>query len=306
MTSKITNTDYVEADDFLHQPTNELKYREAYYWNWVDLEAKISGFSTIGIVPNENRREFVFLLFLDGTREFYYKEPELELFKDDINVMLQEKKLAYKCIKPLQTWQISYKGRKVQLDLTFDTRFYLYDFGRDSSASWHRHFEASGIITGEITLKDGTIKKINGYGQRDKSWGFRDWFQFDKWYATHFQFKDWNCGMRKDYHNNQVDLSGSISDKDGTLPLTEFEIETVNDTDKFKSPLKSTYYVKDAGGKEYNIRAERIHNNSFVRFTRQFTGGYTELFEQMVIMEDLDTGEIGSGMMEHLRTIKTD
>ena len=116
MTSKITNTDYVEADDFLHQPTNELKYREAYYWNWVDLESKISGFSTIGIVPNENRREFVFLLFLDGTREFYYKEPELELFKDDINVMLQEKKLAYKCIKPLQTWQISYKGRKVQLD----------------------------------------------------------------------------------------------------------------------------------------------------------------------------------------------
>ena len=68
MTSKIKKTDYVEADDFLHEPTNELKYREAYYWNWVDLKSNISGFSTIGILPNENRREFVFLLFWDDLR----------------------------------------------------------------------------------------------------------------------------------------------------------------------------------------------------------------------------------------------
>jgi len=306
LTSKIKKIDYVDADDHLHQPTDELKWREAYYWNWADLENNISGFSTIGIVPNENRKEFVFLLFWDGNREFYYREPELEQFKNDINLMLQEKKLAYKCIKPLQTWQISYKGRKVQLDLTFDTRFYLYDFGRDSSASWHRHFEASGIITGEIKFKDGTTKKINGYGQRDKSWGFRDWFEFNKWYATHFQFKDWNCGMRKDYRKNRIDLSGSVSDKDGSIPLAEFEIETVNDTDKFNSPLTATYYMKDKGGNEYRIKAERINENSFVRFARQFPGGYTELFEQMVIMTNLDTGEIGTGMMEHLRTIKED
>jgi len=306
LTSKIKKIDYVDADDHLHQPTDELKWREAYYWNWADLESKISGFSTIGIVPNENRKEFVFLLFWDGNREFYYREPELEQFKNDINLMLQEKKLAYKCIKPLQTWQISYKGRKVQLDLTFDTRFYLYDFGRDSSASWHRHFEASGIITGEIKFKDGITKKINGYGQRDKSWGFRDWFEFEKWYATHFQFKDWNCGMRKDYRKNRIDLSGSLSDKDGSIPLAEFEIETVNDTDKFNSPLTATYYMKDKGGNEYRIKAERINKNSFVRFARQFPGGYTELFEQMVIMTNLDTGEIGTGMMEHLRTIKED
>jgi len=31
---------------------------------------------------------------------------------------------------------------------------------------------------------------------------------------------------------------------------------------------------------------------------------FTYTFEQMVIIEDLDTGEIRSGMMEHLRTIK--
>jgi hypothetical protein len=306
LTSKVKETDYVDADDYLHQPTDELKWREAYYWNWADLESKISGFSTIGIVPNEKRREFVFLLFYDGKREFYYREPETLQFSDKVEEMLTDKKLSYKCIKPLQTWKIEYMGRKLQLDITFDTRFYLYDFGRDSSASWHRHFEASGVISGELSFKDGKAIKINGYGQRDKSWGYRDWFEFEKWYATHFQFKDWNCGMRKDYRKDRIDLSGSVSDKDGTLPLAEFEIETINDTDKFNSPLISTYYMKDQGGNEYRIKAERINKNSFVRFARQFPGGYTELFEQMVIMKNLDTGEIGTGMMEHLRTIKED
>ena len=306
MVKKLKETDFINADDLLHQPTNELKWREAYYWNWADLKNKISGFSTIGIVPNENRREFVFLLFWEGNREFHYREPDLEKYSNDINAMLKEKNLAYKMIKPLKTWEISYKSRKVNINLTFNTRFYVYDFGRDSSASWHRHFEASGIITGEIEFKDGTTKKINGYGQRDKSWGFRDWFQFDKWYATHFQFKEWNCGMRKDYHNNQIDLSGCVADKSGTLPLVEFEVETVNDNDKFNSPLTAIYYMKDAGGNTYNIKAERLNKNSFVRFARQFPGGYTELFEQMVIMKDLDNGEIGTGMMEHLRTKRTD
>jgi hypothetical protein len=304
MNSIIKKTDFVDADDLLHPPSEEQKWRESYYWNWVDLENKISGFSTIGIVPNENRREFVFLLFWDGNREFYYKEPKLESYTDNVNSMLQEKNLSYKLIKPLQSWQISYKGRKFEIDLIFDTRFYLYDFGKDSSASWHRHFEASGIFSGEITFKDGSSRKINGFGQRDKSWGFRDWFQFEKWYATHFQFKDWNCGMRKDYKDNKIYLSGSIADKKGTYPLAAFEIETIYDDDQFQSPLKATYYMTDVLDKEYTIKAERINKNSFVRFTRQFPGGYTELFEQMVIMKNLDTGEIGTGMMEHLRTVK--
>jgi hypothetical protein len=302
---KRKETEFDIIDDYFHQPSEEEKWREAYYWNWADIENKISGFSTIGILPNENRREFVFLLFYNGKREFYYREPESLQFSDNVDEMLTDKKLSYKCIKPLQTWQIMYTGRKLQLDITFDTRFYVYDFGKDSSASWHRHFEASGVISGELSFKDGESIKINGYGQRDKSWGYRDWHEFEKWYATHFQFKDWNCGMRKDYRTNSVDLSGSICDKDGALPLIEFEVETINDNDKFNSPIKAIYYMKDKSGKTYNIEAQRINKNSFVRFARQFPGGYTELFEQMVIMKDLDSGEIGSGMMEHLRTITT-
>jgi len=291
-----------EEDELLHPPSNEKKWRESYYFNWSDLANKISGFSTIGIVPNEKRREFVFLLFLEDRNEIYYKEPLMQEFNNEINIMLGDKKLSYTLIKPFKKWKITYKSRKIQLDLIFQTRFPTHNFGMDSSKSWHQHFESSGIITGNLRIKDGKTIQINGYGQRDKSWGFRDWHQFDKWYAGHFQFKDWSCAFRKDYSKDKIDLSGHVSNKKGNRSLLSLDIETINDSDQFNSPISAIYKFEDREGNIYKIKSSRMFKTSFIRFARDFKGGYTELFEQMVFMEDLNTAEIGTGMMEHLRT----
>jgi len=291
-----------EKDELLHQPTEEIKWRESYYFNWTDLANKVSGFSTIGIVPNENRREFVFLLFLEDRSEIYYKEPLLEEYDQDITTMLRDKRLSYMLLKPFKKWKISYNSRKLRLDLTFETRFPTHNFGVDSSKSWHQHFESSGIISGKLSTNDGGITKLNGYGQRDKSWGFRDWHQFDKWYAGHFQFKDWSCAFRKDYSKEKIDLSGHVSKKKGNTLLNSLEIETENDMDQFNSPIATNYEFEDDEGNPYKIKSSRMFKTSFIRFVRDFPGGFTELFEQMVIVKNLNTGEIGSGMMEHLRT----
>ena len=298
--------DLDNRDELLHQPTNELKWRESYYFNWADLENKISGFSTIGIVPNEKKREFVFLLFLEDRNEVYYKEPHLQEYNDDLNIMLRENKLSYTLVKPFEEWIINYQSRKLSLELHFKTRFPTHNFGMDSSKSWHQHFESSGIITGKLTKKNGEIVFLNGFGQRDKSWGFRDWHEFDKWYAGHFQFKNWSCAFRKDYSYGNIDLSGHISKIQRNTALSKLDINTLYNTDPFRSPISATYIFEDVTGAKHTIEAKRFGKNSFIRFARNFSGGYTELFEQMAIVKDLDTGEIGVGMMEHLRTIKSD
>lgn len=292
-----------ESDEYLHEPSDETKWRESYYFNWVDLDAKISGFSTIGIVPNEKKREFVFLLFLPDRNEIYYKEPLLEEYNDDINTMLQEKRLEYRLIKPFKKWKINYTSRKLVLNLSFEARFPTYYFGVDSSASWHHHFEASGYITGTLTFRSGERISIRGFGQRDKSWGYRNWHQFDRWYAGHFQFNDWACAFRKDVVGQAIDLSGHTSNKSGNQQLISVEIDTTSDRDPYESPLSCVYDIVDEKHDSHKIEAQRLKKDSFIRFVREFEGGFTELFEQMVIVKDLDTGEIGSGMMEHLRTI---
>ncbi len=302
MNAQNSNFSLTEEDEYLHPPSSEDKWRESYYFNWVDLKNKISGFSTIGIVPNEKKREFVYFLFLKERNEIYYREPNLLKYEENIDFMLKDKKLSYKLLIPFKKWQIQYKSRKIIFDITFETRFPTYYFGEDSSASWHHHFEASGIIKGYMQLIGDNQILINGFGQRDKSWGYRDWHQFDKWYAGHFQFKNWSCTFRKDYIGNKIDLSGHTSKKLGTSRISKIDIETVDDTDKFNSPLRATYFITDGEGNSYTIKAERIKKDSLIRFARDFSGGYTELFEQMVFMKNLETGEIGSGMMEHLRT----
>ncbi|MFX1337203.1 MAG: hypothetical protein ACFFDK_01195 [Promethearchaeota archaeon] len=52
---KIKNNILKDEDELLHKPGEIQKWREAYYWNWIDLENKITGCSTIGIIPNEKR-----------------------------------------------------------------------------------------------------------------------------------------------------------------------------------------------------------------------------------------------------------
>lgn len=294
---------YDEEDDYLHEPDERLKWRESYYFNWVDIDKNISGFSTLGIVPNRKKREFVFILFRDNKRVVYYREPDLDEYnRENFEKMLSDNKLSYELLEPLKEWNIKYNSRKYRFHINFKNRHQPYYFGKDSSASWHRHFESSGIINGSLALKNGNKVRIKGFGQRDKSWGYRDWHGFDKWYAGHFQFKNWASGFRKDYIEGQSQVSGYVWDGNKIVSLKDISVEVKYDDDNFNSPLITNYTLIDGTGRKYNIRAERIADNSFIRFARDFEGGYTELFEQMVIMTNIETGEKGTGMSEELRT----
>lgn len=303
MNSNKDASTFDKSDDYLHEPDERLKWRESYYFNWIDIENNISGFSTLGIVPNEKKREFVFILFKDNKREVYYREPDLaEYNKENFSNMLSDKKLQYELVEPLKEWNIKYNSRKYKFQITFKNRHRPYYFGKDSSASWHRHFESSGIIKGSLVLRNGDTIEIRGFGQRDKSWGYRDWHEFDKWYAGHFQFRDWASGFRKDYINGTSEVSGYIWNGQKNTPLKNVEINVKYDNDNFNSPIITIYTLIDTSGNRYKIRANRISDNSFIRFARDFEDGYTELFEQMAIMTNIETDEVGTGMSEELRT----
>ncbi len=303
MNSERTDKLASESDDYLHEPDQRLKWRESYYFNWVDYNNLISGFSTLGILPNEKKREFVFILFIDNKREVYYREPDLSHYdKNDINSMLKDKKLTYTMIEPLKEWKIEYNSRTYKFNLTFKNRHQPYYFGKDSSASWHQHFESTGRINGSLILRKGKEIQLSGFGQRDKSWGYRDWHEFEKWYAGHFHFEDWSCGFRKDYIKGKAEVSGYLWNGEKNVSLKNVEVDVEYDNDAFNSPLITDYTLIATDGITYNVRAKRLTNTSFMRFARDFEDGYTELFEQMATMRDLDNNEVGAGMFEELRT----
>jgi hypothetical protein len=288
-----------DNDDYLHTPNERPDFRESYYFNWVDLESGVSGFTTIGLLPNAKKREFVFALFYgDNLREAYWKEPNGAV-SDDLDKALSYGKLSYELVSPMQDWKITYQSKKMSVEILWSGRFPYYDFGKGSKTSWVGHFEQSGIVKGKVTFSDGRELSINGLGQRDKSWGSRDW-HIEMWFALHAQFDDISIGLRQDYVDGKYFTSGGISTIDGHVPITKVDLDTEYIDDRMPYAAKTKIYGED--GSCYTLKSKIISDGSFIRFTRDFSGGDTELWEEMAIHECEELGEKGTGLLEWLYT----
>jgi hypothetical protein len=288
-----------ENSEHAHSADEELDWRESYYFNWVDLDTGISGFSTIGLLPNTKKREFVFALFHGYEREVYFQEPE-GVFSNDLSESLTDGILTYKMIEPLKEWQIIYNGDKLKADIRWPARFPAYDFGSGSGTSWSGHFEQSGTPHGTIEFPDGMIVKIKGFGERDKSWGSRNW-HIESWFALHAQFDDVSIGLRRDEVNDVAHSSGGISTVEGHEPIDVIHVATETHPE-FDVPVGSKTRIIGTDGTEYNIRSQLITPKSFVRFEREFPGGRTELYEGMAVHTCRELETTGTGLIEWLFT----
>ncbi|MHA1636217.1 MAG: DUF7065 domain-containing protein [Candidatus Thorarchaeota archaeon] len=287
------------SDEYAHVADEEPNWRESYYFNWVDLDTGISGFSTIGLLPNTKKREFVFALFHGYEREVYFQEPE-GAFSDDFSESLTDGTLTFKLIEPLKEWQIIYNGEKMKADIHWPSRFPAYDFGGGSGTSWAGHFEQSGTPHGTIEFPDGKIVRIKGFGERDKSWGSRNW-HIESWFALHAQFDDVSIGLRRDEVKGKAHSSGGISTIDGHEPIKTVHLATETHPE-FGIPVGSKTRIIGVDGTEYNLRSKMITPKSFVRFEREFPGGKTELYEGMAVHNCKELETTGTGLIEWLFT----
>ncbi len=289
----------LESDEYAHTPNEEPTWRESYYFNWVDIDTGISGFSTIGLLPNIQKREFVFALFHGLEREVYFKEPE-GVFSEVFSESLTDGTLTFKIIEPLKEWQIVYTGERLEAVIHWPARFPAYDFGGGSGTSWTGHFEQSGVPHGTIEFPDGKIVHIKGYGERDKSWGSRDW-HIENWFALHAQFDDISIGLRRDEVRGKAHPSGGISTIDNHEPIKKIEVATETHPE-FDIPVGAKTRIEGIDGSIYNIRSKLINPKSFVRFERKFSGGSTELYEGMAIHTCKELDGTGTGLIEWLYT----
>ena len=291
---------FTDQDDYLHKPTKHKNWRESFYFNWVDLQAQVSGFTTIGIVPNDPKREFVFALFVDETPEFHFTEPEGPIPKDFYHT-LNDSHLSYELVKPFTDWRIHYQSPRLTAEIQWRSRFPAYDFGKGSGTSWGRHLEQSGTITGHVEYPDGRIHHFKGFGQRDKSWGRRNW-HIDEWFALQAQFDDHMIGLRYDTVKGKSHLSGCVSSATETTPLVDIQLETEFEEGTIRKPIKARTQLKDEKGRTFTIHSQLIHPVTFARYARPYKGGETELFEEMVTHECEELAQTGTGLAEWLFT----
>jgi hypothetical protein len=293
---------FKDQDEYPHTPNSHTNWRESWYFNWVDPKANISGFSTIGLLPNQPKREFVFALFVNGTPEFHFTELKDPIPKD-FNASITDGTLGYELVKPHTDWRIHYTSPRLSTEIHWQSRFPPGDFGKASGTSWGRHLEQSGHIKGHIDYPDGRVHHFTGFGQRDKSWGVRDW-HIDEWFALHAQFDELMIGLRSDTVKGKKHHSGIISSKEGNVPIVEISVNTEFKDNFINKPVKALTQITDAKNRTFTLHSELLHPNAFARYARQFKDGQTELFEIMVIHQCEEISQTGTGLAEWLFTRK--
>ncbi len=292
------STSAASTDDFRHVPENKPDWRESYYFNFVNHDKRTSGFTTIGILPNLKKAEVVLAFFFEDKQTVYFKETEIS--ENGIAGEISDKALTYRLAEPMRKWEISFSSEALEIQMQWKARFPSFHFGECSGTSWKGHFEQSGVMKGQAKLPDDRRIPINGYSQRDKSWGPRNW-HIENWFAFHAQFKTWAVGLRTDKVNGIQHVSGGLSSKKRQKSASEVKVETIYNSHQ-KLPNGTLTAIKYEDGEEIKLSSRLVSPKSFVSFSRDFPNGSTQLFEGMAIHECLTTRETGTGLIEFLST----
>lgn len=189
----------IKPEDEEQHPVGEgAHWQESWYFNWADTRHDVFGLTRIGFNFRRRRIDGLVLTIRGGRPEYAYPGVNIRYRGDWADQTaaggaaggLRARGLTYRAEEPLKRWNLTLRGRdSMELVWTaFTPPFDYHEAGRDLPPNiTGRHFEQSGRVTGWTNFK-GRRLEIDGTGQRDKSWGVRDWARVEGWNWISAQF----------------------------------------------------------------------------------------------------------------------
>jgi hypothetical protein len=189
------------ADEQLHEPSSEPLWNESYYFDVVSADGSLGAYVRIGLYPNLGVAWYTtFVCGPDrasvGVVDYQAPLPPpetLAIARDGLHA-------EHLCEQPLQRFRVLLEGLgeahedasaflrgeagspvEVSLDLVWETDGLPYAYRLTT------RYEIPCAVSGTIRLGEEELA-IAGHGQRDHSWGTRDWWAMDwMWSAGRLQ-----------------------------------------------------------------------------------------------------------------------
>jgi len=178
------------TDEQRHEPPADALWNESYYLDVIDASGRVGGYVRLGFYPNEGvvwwttalvvADELVamstdYALAVPDRPRLGASGPGIEVA---LEVVEELRTMRVRATAPAQVYGDElavYAGggraATMAIDLTWQTDGEPYSYGA------HNRYEIPCTVAGSITL-DGVEHAIAGPGQRDHSWGVRDWWSF--------------------------------------------------------------------------------------------------------------------------------
>ena len=311
--------------------SNHPEWNESYYFVFFDKTNNIGGMSRIGFKPNKSEgMTFFFLFFSDGSAAGYHQEIKLKDFSENLRVG----GMSHNWQKD-ETWKYFFKGtmifvtdplnlprvredpklilksEKVLMNLTFKPLNDIYEYSKYMTPesleigkkSGDKHWEQIGRVEGKINIgqEEYIIKSV--LGQRDHTYGVRDWTGVGDWLYYVVWFNE-NLTINPAAivtDDGRVSIGGFLFRDGKNIPLRSIHIIKQEFDEQGVYPISSELQIIDNLGEEHNLKA---HVGPIIPVPFKDEEGSQSILIQSFGEFELDGIKGGYGTFETLRKVK--
>lgn len=181
------------ADERRHEPGPERLWQESWYFDFVAADGSIGGWVRVGLYPHLGACWYHALVCGPGRPTVAVADQGVPLPRGEQLELRGDGLWAdHAGTHPLERWQVANEAQAVAVD--DPAALYRPDGGRGTPTPmgldlewetdgepyhyvWTTRYEIPCRVHGEVVLGRERIE-VDGFGQRDHSWGERDWWRF--------------------------------------------------------------------------------------------------------------------------------
>lgn len=187
-----------DEDELAHDPTAEPLWSESWYADFADAAQGLGGWFRLGRVANE-QTAWVHVLLCGPDMPTVAVDAQVPLPPDPWAVRTDDFQLGHSAEVPLQCYRVDVRARgqayadpsallrgepgtpvEMTMNLVWATDGTPYKYGLTT------RYEIPCTVSGDVTIGDTGYRLECVPGQRDHSWGVRDWWGMDWiWSALH-------------------------------------------------------------------------------------------------------------------------
>ncbi len=290
-----------ERDEWLHEVGSDPAWQESFYFNWADPERHSFTLARTGYRFHPRKTDGLVISLREGELELYYGPADIDHDGDcrdeDPSVGMRANDLVVTMLEPLRRWRLQIEGDR-GMDVVFEAYTPAFDYHAHGAKLAHTmtgaHFEQSGRVTG-WTHFGSRRHEIDAFGQRDKSWGVRDWDRLEGWNWLAGQFgDDWSFNLMQTIEDGVLLDNGFVFRDGANHPIRRARID-FEWGDHPHQMGRAEIELEEQGGRTHRISARSLGGFPILR-------GDVWLEETHVEYElhGASRARAGQGVVEHV------
>jgi hypothetical protein len=265
--------------------STHTEWNESYYFAFYSKDHKLGGMSRIGFKPNKQEGMTFFFLFLpDGSAAGYNIVTKTKQYSKTLKVG----GMAHLC-QPNETWKYEFEGdmiavknpedlpkvreqpkliagsHKVEMKFTFNPINLPYEYAEYMSPeslelgkkAGDKHWEQIGKVNGTVRIGEKTYQIRNMIGQRDHTYGVRDWTGVGDWLYYVVWFSE-NLAINPAAiiaDDGRISTGGFLFENGKNIPLKTIKILDRKFREDGVFPISSDLDIVDFSGKRHSLKA---------------------------------------------------